>query len=492
MKRGVSFCCVVLLAGCTVGPDYKKPELATPPTFARPPGVQTAPYSSPTTVTADLSQWWLKFDDAELQSLIGRALASNPDLDSAISRVREARQQEIIAGAAALPQVNATANAAHLHSGSGILDKLGGGNAPGGGAAAASGATDIKLYSLGFDASWEIDVFGGIRRSIEAAQANSEAALWQLRDGEVSLSAEVATDYFTLRSKQARMAVLQSEVKSQQDVLALTAARRRTGFVTQLDVNQQVSLVSSTQAQIPELEAEQRAMQDAIAVLLGVSPGALDNELAPAKAMPPIPTELPVGLPSDLLRRRPDVRAAERKLAAATAQIGVATSDLYPKFDLLAGISVASNHFSNLFSGANLGEFGLGSIMWPIFKGGEITANINAKNEEAQQAYNAYKTSVLGAIRDADDALARFIKEQMRCEVLQHDVASSSSSVRLAQEQYRLGLVTYVNVLTAQSTLLSARDQLEQSRLALATDAVSLYKALGGGWSGANARDLSN
>jgi NodT family efflux transporter outer membrane factor (OMF) lipoprotein len=256
--------------------------------------------------------------------------------------------------------------------------------------------------------------------------------------------------------------------------------------VTQLEVNQQESLVASTLAQIPELEAEQRAMQDALAVLLGATPGTLDAEFEKSSAMPTIPSQLPVGLPSDLLRRRPDVRAAERKLAAATAQIGVATSDLYPKFDLLAGISVASNHFSNLFSSANLGEFGLGSIMWPIFKGGEITANINAKAEETQQAYDAYKKSVLGAIRDADDALARFIKEQARYEALQHDVETSGSSVNLAEEQYRIGLVTYVNVLTAQSALLNARDQLEQSRLALATDTVALYKALGGGWQDAD------
>jgi NodT family efflux transporter outer membrane factor (OMF) lipoprotein len=484
MKPFALLCCA-LLAGCTVGPDYKKPEMAAPSAFVRPAGVQHTPYSSPVAVSADLSQWWTKFDDTELQSLVGRALVGNPDLDSAASRVREARQQEIIAGAASLPQVNATANAAHLHSGSNLLEKIGGGGATGG-APATTGSTDIKLYSLGFDASWEIDVFGGIRRSIEAAQANSDAALWQLRDGEVSLSAEVANDYFTLRSTQSRLAVLRSEVKSQQDVLALTAARRRTGFVTQLDVNQQESLVSSTLAQIPQLEAEQHAMQDALAVLLGATPGTLDAELERSRAMPPIPSRLPIGLPSDLLRRRPDVRAAERKLAAATAEIGVATSDLYPKFDLLAGISVASNHFSNLFSSANLGEIGLGSIMWPIFKGGQITANINAKTEEKQQAYDAYKKSVLGAIQDADDALARFIKEQARYEALQHEVATSASSVKLAEEQYRIGLVTYVTVLTAQSTLLSARDQLEQSRLALATDTVSLYKALGGGWQDAD------
>jgi NodT family efflux transporter outer membrane factor (OMF) lipoprotein len=479
MKRAAVLCCAVL-AGCTVGPDYKKREVPTPPAFAQPPGQQRMIYSTPVAVSADLSQWWTKFNDAELHGLVARALAGNPDIESAASRVREARQQEIIAGAAGLPQVNASANAAHVHSGSDILQKLGSSN--GTAAPAQNGATDIKLYTLGFDASWEIDVFGGVRRSIEAAQDNSDAALWQMRDGEVSLSAEAANDYFTLRSTQARIAVLESEVKSQQDVLALTAARRKAGFVTQLDVNQQESLVSSTLEQIPELEAQQRAMQDALAVLVGVTPGELDAELAPVRAMAPVPAQLPIGLPSELLRRRPDVRAAERKLAAATAQIGVATSDLYPKFDLLAGISVASNHFSNLFSGASLGEFGLGSIMWPIFKGGEITANINAKNEEAQQAYDAYKKSVLVAIQDTDDALARFIKEQSRYQMLERDVATSASSAHLAREQYRIGLVTYVNVLTAQSTLLSARDQLEQSRLALATDTVSLFKALGGGW----------
>jgi NodT family efflux transporter outer membrane factor (OMF) lipoprotein len=483
MKRPI-LAAALLLSGCAVGPDYRDPHLPTPSTYEDLPAAKAqAPLSVPVAAQTDLSQWWLQFNDAELQGLITRALQSNLDLLTAESRLREARQQVIVAGAAGLPKVDANGLAAHFHSNSNLLSKLSGssGGSSGGGAAP-SGPTDIKLYSLGFDATWEIDVFGGIRRGVEAADASREAAVWQTRDSEVSLTAEIATDYLTLRATQARIAILQSEAKEQQDVLNLTAARARTGFVTQLDVNQQNALVASTLAQIPELQAQARAMEHAIAVLLAEQPEAMTAELDRSAAAPAMPTTLPVGLPSDLLRRRPDVRVAERQLAAATAQIGVADADLYPKFDLIAAASFTGSHLSNLLSGSNLGEAGLGSIMFPIFHGGQIEANIRSKKEEEKQAYYAYSKSILGAVQDAEDALARYTTEQQRLVELQRAVDASRSSSTIALQQYRAGLVTYVNVLTAQANELSARDQQEQSRQAFAADLVSLYKALGGGW----------
>jgi multidrug efflux system outer membrane protein len=207
------------------------------------------------------------------------------------------------------------------------------------------------------------------------------------------------------------------------------------------------------------------------------------DELERPVALATVPTSLPVGLPSDLLRRRPDVRAAERKLAAATADVGVAVADLYPKFNLLAGISVTSDHLNNLLSSDNLGEFGLGSIMWPIFHGGEIHANIHAKEEERKQAYYAYQKTVLTAVQDVEDALTRYTTEQRRLLSFSAAAQSDQSSVEIALQQYRVGIATYVNVLSAQSNYLTARDQLEQSRQAFVIDLVSLYKALGGGWS---------
>ena len=485
MKRLAAMAGLCLLAGCEVGPDYMTPAVPTAPSYQELPlNKAQAPFSVPVASAADLSQWWTQFGDSELQSLIARALKSNLDLLTAASRLREARQQVIIAGAAGLPKVNANGLGAYVHSNTPLAEKLGasGGGSSEGDSAMVSQPEDTRLYSLGFDATWEVDIFGSVRRSIEAAQASTEAALWQVRDGEVSLTAEIATDYLTLRATQARIAILRSEVQSQQGVLNLTAARARTGFVTQLDVNQQNTLVASTVSQIPELQAQVRAMEHAIAVLLAEQPEAMAAELDQSAAIPGLPPQLPVGLPSDLLRRRPDVREAERQLASATAQVGVAIADLYPKFNLLALALFSGNQFVNLLSSKNLNEIGAGQITWPIFTGGETHATIRARKEEAKQAYYAYQKAVLGAVRDVEDALARYSGEQQRYLQLQRSFKSASSSVALARQQYRVGLVTYVNVLTAQSNELSARDQLAQSQQALAADLISLYKALGGGW----------
>jgi NodT family efflux transporter outer membrane factor (OMF) lipoprotein len=478
MKRALLLC--FLAAGCTVGPDYKQPDTPMPASYSAP--TQTAsPLSLPVAESVDLSQWWQQFHDAELENLISRALAQNLDQLSAQSRVREAREQEIIAGAKGLPQVNAIGNTVHFHSNSNPLQGLGGGQQQGGAAPSSSG-TDLKVYSAGFDATWEIDLFGQVRRSVEAAEAGSEAARWQMRDGEVTLTAEIAADYVALRSDQARLAILGRQEKSQRDTLELVAARARAGFVTQLDVNQQRQLVASTRAQQPPLFADELAMRHAIAVLLGRQPGTLDTELAATAPVPPIPPRLPVGLPSDLLRARPDIRAAERQLAQATANIGVAVADLYPKFDLLGALVLTSSHFSSLLSSNSLGEVGAGSITWPIFHGGQIHANIRAKQEEEKQAYYAYQKAVLGAVQNAEDALVRYETEQQRFVALDEGVKTARQSTDLALQQYRAGLVIYTSVLQAQSTQLTAEDNLAQSQAALTADLVSLYKALGGGW----------
>jgi NodT family efflux transporter outer membrane factor (OMF) lipoprotein len=474
------------LQACTVGPDYKTPDTPVPAGYSAP--TQTpAPLSMPVAQSVDLSQWWTQFHDAELESLIARALAQNPDLLTAQSRVREAREQELIAGAAGLPQVNATGNAIDLHSGSSFAQKLGGGfggSSGGGAGSSSSGSTsnDIKLYSLGFDATWEIDVFGGVRRSVEAAKAGSEAARWQMRDGEVTLTAEIAADYVALRADQARLAILANQEKSQQGTLNLTVAKVRAGFVTELDVNQQQQQVAATQAQRPPLVADAIAQRHALAVLMAQQPGALDGELSADAPLPPIPPSLPVGLPSDLLRERPDIREAERKLAQSNAQIGVAMADLYPKFNLLAAVNLASNHFSNLFSSDSLNEAGLGSVMFPIFHGGQIHANIRAKEEEEKQAYYAYQKAVLGGIQNAEDALVRYETEQQRFVALDGAAKTARQSTALALAQYRIGLVTYINVEQAQTTQLTAEDNLAQSSAGLTSDLVSVYKALGGGW----------
>jgi outer membrane protein, multidrug efflux system len=471
----------LLLAACSVGPDYSKPDIKTPEAFA----AEIAPLSVPEANEADLAQWWTAFHDPELDSLVSRVLAANLDLQSAASRVREARQQEIIAGAAGAPTVSASGDAVRLHSGRDILSQLGGGgssSSSSGSPPPASGGTNVTLYSLGFDATGEIDVFGGVRRSVEAAEAGSEAAHWEMRDGEVTLTAEIATDYMDVRAAQARLALLQGELKSQNTTLDLVSARARTGFVTELDVNQQGALMASTEAQIPPLEARVTTSEHAIAVLLAADPGSLAAELSATAPLPDIPASLPVGLPSDLLRRRPDVREAERKLAQATAEQGVAIAALYPKFNLIGALSLVSNSLGSLFNSSSLNEAGVGLINWPLFKGGETHANIRAKGEERLQAYLAYQKAVLVAVQDAEDALVRYAAEQRRFVSLNQAVNRDRSSTAIAGQQYQAGLTNYINVLTAESTELQARDQLAQSKQALAADIASLYKALGGGW----------
>jgi outer membrane protein, multidrug efflux system len=487
LKR-VIFISALLLAGCTVGPDYHKQDIATPNSYSElPVTANQAPLSIPVANEADLSQWWFQFGDAELQKLIARALQSNLDLLAAASRVREAREQEIIAGAAGLPQINANGLATGVHSESNFLSKFESSSAvptagSSGGTSSSSGPLNANLFSAGFDATWEVDVFGGVRRSVEAAQANADAAVWQMRDGEVTLTAEIATDYLTLRATQEHIAILREETQAQQDLLHMIQARTASGFGTQLDVNQQSTLTDSTLAQIPELEGEVRTLEHAIAVLLAENPVAMAAELDSIVAIPPMPASLPVGLPSDLLRRRPDIRAAERALAAATAEIGVAVSDLYPKFDLIGAVSFAGGGIGNLVSGGNLGEAGVGSITWPVFHWGQTQANVHSKEEEAKQAYYAYQKSVLSAVQNVEDSLARYTTEQQRLLALERAEATAKFSVNIATQQFQVGTVTYVNVLTAQASELSVRGQLTQSRQVYAIDLISLYKALGGGW----------
>lgn len=477
------------LSACTVGPRYKKPELPTPTAYhSLPSGRDDAPLSQPQTGAADLTQWWTQFHDPQLESLIARALKANLDLQAAASRIRQAREQELVAGAGLLPSVSASGVGARIHSNSNPLAALGAGSqtsGPGGqpGSSSSGGSsTTLKLYSVGFDATWEADVFGGTRRGIEAARANSEAAVWQLRDGQISLSAEVANTYMSLRSTQSRMAILRESTQHQRELLDLAAARAHAGFVTELDVNQQRSQLSATSAQLPQLETQERASVHALGVLLGFEPDAVAGELAAAASLPPVPTSLPVGLPSDLLRRRPDVRRAERQLAAATAEVGVAVANLYPKFNLLAAVNVASNSVGNLFESRSLSNAEGGLISWPLFQGGRLKANVRVTAEQETQAYLAYRKSVLSALQDAEDALTRYDAEQRRLTSLRESQAAANSSLHIAEEQYRAGLVTFINVLTASATLLTAQDQVAQSQQTLAQDLISLYKALGGGW----------
>jgi outer membrane protein, multidrug efflux system len=483
---------LILLAsgGCTVGPTYRVPEVPTPPSFGElPASTREAPLSLPSSSEGDLGQWWLQFHDPELDRLVERALRGNLDLQSAASRIRQGREAEIVAGAPLWPSFGSSASALHLHANSNPLAGLAGSSGSSAGSGSSTGGSSsgnsslgLTMYSLGFDATWELDLFGQTRHAVQAARAATEASLWQMRDAQVSLTAEVANDYIQLRATQARIEIARDSIRSQETLLALARSRARVGLVTELDVDQQLAQLASTRAELPALTAEGKALMHALAVLLAEQPLALMRELGQGTAVPTVPTSLPAGLPSDLLRRRPDVREAERRLAAATAEEGVAVAALYPKFDLLGLAAFAGGSVSGLVSSDHLSTLGLGLIDWPIFQGGQREATIGVDREARTQSYLAYRQSVLVALQDAEDALVRYAGEQQHLLALRQGQAAAASSLLIAQAQYRTGLVTFINVLQASAADLNARDEVEQSIQALAQDLVSLYKALGGGW----------
>lgn len=488
-------CTGALLGACAVGPDYHPPEMPLPQAFS---AASAAPARE--AAPADLSSWWERFDDPVLTSLIVRALAGNLDLKSAVSRIRAAREQEIIAGAAGLPQLNADAsvNRTRISQNSGISEfaNLFGGGQGGGQSGAPGGAasgigppgTAFTVYSLGFDASWELDVFGGVRRSIEQARAASEQAIWAARDSEVTLAAEVAHDYLTLRVLQREAAIAREEIARQQETLALIGARRRFGLVTELDVREQQTQLAASQAALPDLHAQIAAQVHALGVLLGQAPEALAPQLAPVKGLPERPPSVPAGLPAELLRRRPDIRAAERALAGTSAAIGVAVADLYPKLDLTGALDLVSIDLSHLLEASSRQSSATGALSWPILARRQIHANIRMAQERDRQALYAYQSAVLRALQDVEDALTRYADEQRKNDALRRELSDAQSAADVALAQYKAGLTDFTPVLTAQGAVLNARTGLAQSDGALDTDLVSVYKALGGGWSAQRAR----
>ncbi len=472
---------VVGLQACAVGPNYHTPQIATPAAYSELAAGQ-APLSQPVASEADLSQWWTQFNDPTLNNLIARALAQNLNLKVATARLRQARESVVVAASADIPHLSSSALAARVNdnSKSYLLGDILGSNSGG----TVSTPSHLNLFAANLDASWEIDIFGGGRRSVEEADANLEAAVWRRRDGEVSLTAELANDYLTLRALQAEIVIAQNEAQIQAADFTIIRQQAQTGFVTQLNINQQQAQVEATIAQIPALQAQARAQIHAIAVLLGQPPETLAADLDRDGALPTPPLTLPIGLPSDLLRRRPDIRQAERQLAAATAGVGVQVANLYPKFNVMAfGPAFASTTTNHLFDLNNAASLGYGMIQWPIFEGGRVRAGIRSARAGEDQAYLTYQQTILSALQNVEDALARYKSEQQRIKPLEASLKAAQSSLVIARQQYAIGFVTYLNILQAQATELNAENQLTQAKAALCQDLASLYTAVGGGWS---------
>lgn len=453
----------LFLAGCTmVGPDYKPVVPNAPDVWhtkmadglvAGPPAPET------------LARWWKVFKDAELEKLEMRAVSGNLNLKDARARVREARALRGISRAQLFPTLDANAAASKQRS----SENSGAGR-------------ENELYQAGFDAAWELDVFGGLRRSVEAAQANLEASRENLHDVLVSLMAEVALNYLDVRTFQARLVAVRKNVKAQQETYDLNRSRYQAGLIDALAVQESLRILESSRAAIPSLETGLEAAKNRLAVLLGENPGTLHPELAARRPIPVPPVTISVGVPAEALRRRPDIRRAERELAAQTARIGVATADLYPKFQLFGSIGLESIDSGKWLEWASrTWHIGPG-VSWNIFDAGAIRQNIKVQDARQEQALIRYQSTVLNALEEVENALVAYIKEQRRRESLIKAEAAAKQADMLAKDQYNSGLVPFNNVLDAQRALLLLEDERAQSEGVVTANLVRLYKALGGGW----------
>lgn len=466
------------LSSCTVGPEYQRPPAAAPVRWGELPSSdgQRRP-SRAVDRPMDVTEWWKTFHDPILESLVERAWQANLDLRQAEFRVSEARASRAVVAGGQWPALGGTASYTRLRVSqnglpipNGDFSKLG---IPG---------LDIDQYQAGFDAAWEVDVFGGVRRKVEAADANVEATVESLRDVWVSLLGEVARNYVELRGAQREKSIAEENVKVQGENLELTRLREVAGLTTDLDVTRAQAQVETTAAQIPAFDNQIRRAIHRLGVLLGQEPGTLMGELSPPLPIPTPPPEVAVGVPADVLRRRPDIRGAERELAQVTAEVGAATADLYPKFFLAGMIGLQSLEFPTWGSWASRAWSAGPAVSVPFFQGGRLQAGVAVQNARQQQALARYQRTVLMAFEEAENALSAFASDQDRRKRLAGAVAANRRALELAREQYAQGLQDFLNVVDAQRALLLTEDALAQSDQAISVDLVALYKALGGGW----------
>ena len=459
------------LGACTVGPDYVAPKTSLPTRYSEQPPVTVA--TAPK-LAALPDTWWRNFGDPVLNQLIDEALQASPDLAAAQARVREARALRGVAGAALYPEVDAGAAYSRTHGSANVPTGVPpGGLGPG---------LDGNLWQAGFDASWEIDVFGGTRRGIEAADAAWQAVVAEGGDVTLTLVAEITRNYVELRGAQRRLAVARDNLATQRDALALTRSQFDAGLASRLDVLRSQALVADTEAVVPELTADSRATIYRIGALIGHQPETLLAELDTPGTIPAPIADVPIGLPSELLLRRPDIRAAERRLAAANARIGVVKADLYPHFYLTGAAGVESLQASTfLVAPSRYLSIGPG-IRWLIFDAGKVRFGVEAQQARTDEAAASYQRTVLGALRDVETALASYGQSHIRRERLAEEAASDRDAVTVATRLYRQGLEDFLSVLDAERSLYAAEDKLAQTERDSDLSLVALYKSLGGGW----------
>jgi multidrug efflux system outer membrane protein len=455
---------LVLLSGCMVGPDFQHPQLSVPADWAGP-TAQSSPLKSVSN-HKELAEWWTVFQDPILTSLIERAAASNLDLKLAEARLREARAAKSIAAGGLGPTLNA--------SGAYQRSRSSGENR--------TNADTGNQYQSGFDANWEIDFFGGQRRSLEAADADLQAAVETHRDVLVTLMAEVARNFINLRAFQQQIIITRQNLTAQEHSALLTRQRFEGGFVSGLDVANAEAQAATTAAQIPLLESSVQQAIHSLSILLGAPPATLRAELSPDGIIPGALAEVPTGVPSELLRRRPDIRRAEARIHAATARIGVAAAELFPKFTIAGSIGFQSSDFSSWFDWVNrFWSFGP-SVRWRLFETGRIRAGVELQKALQEQEIIAYQQTVLTSLQEVENALIASAKEQAHRNALMAAVAANRKAVTLAETLYTEGETDFLNVLQAQRALYATEDAIVQSTRTVSTNLVALYKALGGGW----------
>ncbi|CAH2604103.1 Efflux transporter outer membrane subunit [Rhodovastum atsumiense] len=493
VARHAAIATLLLLSACAVGPDFERPIPWWNP---------AAWFSDPSPAAGDASEavaepvdphWWRIFGDPDLTRLEQRLGDANLDVRVAGIRLMQARAAVGVAQAAGLPSVNGNASYTREQlSQKGVLSLSPGANAasqanglPGAGASVQNPGlfAPFDLFQYGFDASWEIDFWGRVRRSVESADASLTAAQDARRDTLVTATAELARAYVQLRGVQRRIEITRQNLGIAQQSLVLTRQRAVGGLTTDLDVANAAAQVSSTASQIPPLEAQQAQLINAIGFLLGEAPAALAGELVPPRAIPPVPPRVPVGLPSELARRRPDIRRAEAQLHAATAEVGVAVADFYPRLTLSASAAVQGVQFRDLADWGHAGTYALGpSVTLPVFEGGRLRRTLELRQAQQQEAAVLYQRTVLNALHEVDNALSAYAAEQRRRAELERAVAQNRRALALARDRYAQGVADFLQVLDVQRNLLAAEQQLTDSTTSVSTNLVQIYKALGGGW----------
>lgn len=469
-RRGIATPLVLLLAaslcGCSaVGPDYVQPDLGAPQQWS---AAQEPPSPAPGLAQ---NRWWQAFGDPLLDHLIDEADRGSLDLAQAQARVRQARAAWLTADAARLPNVNASASVNRSDSSNNTAA-----------AALASNKGPTSVYLAGFDASWEIDVFGGLRRAEESARASLEASTANLDATRLSLRGELARNYIELRASQAQLDIVRANTESQRQTVDVTRERYRLGLTSYLDVSQAEAQRAATEANIPVLTAAIAQSIHRLGILVGREPAALKAELSTSAPLPADTGLSAVGLPAELLARRPDLRAAERNLAAASADIGVATANLYPKFDLTLGLGLQSNQASRFAEQSSRYWSIVPGLALPVFNGGRTQAQIASRQAIFDEALARYRAAYHSALEDVENALTNYYAERLRQVALAEAVNANLQAVSLARDRYRRGLTTFLDVLTAEGALFNAQRNLSQSQANLLTDLVALHKALGGGW----------